>query len=425
MRTSLSVGHAPGIYHDSAQADTIAWDIRTDNRCHYAFFRATNRTLDRAGRADEPAGACVKQGNGMAHYMNWAKVHEPARYELTESGVPRVRPAEFDAARVPVSLEVKGPYGDPALIETIATRYAVSPRQVLPVPGASSANFIALTVSARHGEPVVMERPAYDPFERIASFLGLRIVPLQRRSDEGFAVRIDAVEASLQRGARAVVLTNLHNPSGQYLTLDAIGEVAQACARADATLIVDEVYLDGVFLTGRSDRWTAAGIAPNVVVTSSLTKVYGLGGLRAGWLIGNTEVIERARDVVDLLHVVDAAPATALAIHAFSKLSSLEARYRRVYENGQAVFRSWLKNEPLVRGYESHGALFECLALCDGVDADGFSEYLVTEYDTQVVSGRFFGLDGHIRISIAPPGGNLADGLARISAALRTYTSRS
>ena len=83
----------------------------------------------------------------------------------------------------------------------------------------------------------------------------------------------------------------------------------------------------------------------------------------------------------------------------------------------------FLRGEPLVTGYENHGALFECVRLPEGLDADRFSAYLVTHHDTCVVPGSFFGLPGHVRIGLAPSTGGLDEGLSRLSAALRAYPS--
>lgn len=353
------------------------------------------------------------------HYLRWFKVHPPARYELTGSGVPAVSPTDLDADSLPVSLEVNGAYGDPDLLEAIAKLYGVRPQSVVPVPGTSSANFIALAASAEHGSCVMIEHPCYDPLVRAASFLGLKVMPLQRRPELSFEVRIEQLEAGLRSGVRAVVITNLHNPSGQLLWPDIISQIARLCARVDATLVVDEVYLDAACITGRGSRWTAAALADNVIATNSLTKVYGLGGLRAGWLLADAELAERARDVMDVLSVNNAAPATALARHALARLTILEERYRRFCREGQPFFRQWLADEPLIGGYQSFGAVFECVRLPDGVEADRLSELLAREFDTQVVPGRFFGLDGHIRLSIALPTAELTEALSRISKALR------
>ncbi len=264
----------------------------------------------------------------------------------------------------------------------------------------------------------MMERPCYEPLERVSWFLGLKTVPLERRPSLAFEVFLQEVEAGLSRGARALVLTNLHNPSGRWLSPEQIREIGSACSQADATLIVDEVYLDGASLVSGRPRWTAAGLADNILATNSLTKVYGLGGLRAGWLLTRPELAERARDMMDLLSVENAGPAMSLALQAFSSLKALEDRFRRLFKEGQSTFRKWLDHEPLVQGYENFGAVFEWVKLPEGVDADGFADLLAAEHHTQVVSGSFFGMKDHIRLGVALPSTDLAEALSRISEAL-------
>ncbi len=350
-------------------------------------------------------------------YLRWAKTHRRARYELTGSGVPPARPTDLGET-LPVSLEGQGAYGHPRLIEAIAELYSVDAEAIVPVPGTSSANFMAMAATMRHGECVMLERPIYQPLQRVAHFLGLRAISLPRLAEGGFDIGIAAFEAGLEHGPRAVMVTNLHNPGGCRMSKDCVAGLADRCARVNATLIVDEVYLDAAHLTGDGPRWTAASLADNVVSTSSLTKIYGLGTLRTGWLIGSPSIVERAREIMDLLSVENAAPSTALALCALSNLKALEERYRVFHSTGQEVFGHWLAGESRVTKYPNCGALFECLRLPQGVDTNRFCDVLLNEFDTQVVNGRFFGLRDHIRISTALEAGDLSEALSRLSAAL-------
>ncbi|UCE60547.1 MAG: pyridoxal phosphate-dependent aminotransferase [Phycisphaerales bacterium] len=355
-------------------------------------------------------------------YLHWAKTHRRVRYELTGSGVPPADADDFDTPMSAVSLQVKGAYGDPQLIEALAARYNVPPDGIIPVTGASSGIFIALATSAGHGDGILVEHPVYDPISRVAAFLGLKVSILQRWPEAAFDVLTEDIEAWIGRGARAVVLTNLHNPSGQYLSQEAVQRIAQQCASAGATLIVDEVYLDAVGLVTGQPLWSAASVGDNVIAIGSLTKVYGLGGLRVGWLMTSPALAQRARQVIDLVIPENSAPSTSIALEAFAQINQFEDRYRRFHCEGQPVYRRWLEEEPLVRGYDDHGSIFVCMRLPAGVKPTALNDHLVTEYDTQVVPGEFFGLTNHIRLNVAVPPKNLTEALSRVSQALRGYT---
>jgi len=355
---------------------------------------------------------------GMS-YLHWAKVHPRVRYELTNSGVPTLSPEDFGDDPAPLPLEVRGAYGDPELIDRIAARYSVVREGVVPVPGASSAIFVGIAAAVEIGAPILVEQPVYEPIARVADFLRLRVTKLPRRPNENFGVDLDGIEDGLRDGARAVVLTNLHNPSGRLLQREQIKEIAACCERCGAVLIVDEVYLDAHSLTNGIPPWTAANLSACAIGLNSLTKVYGLSGLRIGWVLAKPAVADHARSVMNLLSSDNAAPSMALAIRAFRQMPRLEDRYRRLFENGQAVFRRWLEGEPLLRGYDSAGAIFECLRLPNGVDADSFNDLLVREFETQVTPGSFFDLPDHIRLSTWLHSDDLKEALSRISQALR------
>jgi len=335
----------------------------------------------------------------MNSYMHWAKTHPRARYELTSSNCRPIGAEVLGLTMEHVDLEDDGVYGHPSLIGAIARRYGCCESGVVPVPGASSGIFIAVSSVTEPGDTILVEQPVYNPIERVCSFLHLRVLPIRRAPADSFGVDISTVEAGLKAGARAVVLTNLHNPSGQHLSPDTIGELAARCADHDATLIVDEVYLDAAHLNKGHPRWTAA--------------------LRVGWILTNDELADRARTIMDLLSVINSAPSASIAAHAFSVIDRLEDAFRRCYQQSQPVYRQWLDGEPLVGGYPSYGALFECVKLPDGVAADRLCAALRTEHDTQVTPGAFFGLPDHIRLSLRVPPEELAEALARLSKALR------
>ncbi len=359
-------------------------------------------------------------------YLVWAKRHRRVRYELTASGVPPAELPDIDARLSHVDLGIQGSYGHPRLIEAIACRYQVDPAGVVPVPGASSGIFIALATTVRLGEAVLVEHPGYQSFRRVADFLGLRVEPMYRRPETSFQLDLDELPKALGAGTRAVVMSNLHNPSAQETDSRTLASIASLCATHGAALIVDEVYLDYGYVNLGRPLWTAASSGDNVIAIGSLTEVYGLGGLRAGWLLMSPRRAYWARRMMDYLSVDMAALSSALAIRAFAVVERLEARTRRLYEAGQPVFREWLAGQSRLRGYQNQGAVFEWLRLPDGISAGHLNNVLVRRYDTRVVPGEFFGAPDHLRVSCSGPANVLRAGLRNIADALeRLLQSRS
>ena len=351
-------------------------------------------------------------------YMQWAKLHPRVRYELTASGMPALTLVDLGLSADGMSLEITAPYGDETLRDAVAARYELEPTQVLPIASASFANFVALAAAAPAGGRVLIEHPAYEPMFKAAEVLKLDVGRLPRRVEPGCPVDLDALRDLLRQPTAAVLITNLHNPTGQYLPPATVREMATLCHEHGTTLIVDEVYLDAHWLTGRGERWTALTAGDNLVTTNSLTKLYGLGGLRIGWLGGPPALLERAKLVVDAVSPCLSAPAETIGREVLLNLAPLEERFRRAYEQGQPVFRHWLAEEQRVTGYPSCGAIFEAVRLPAGIRAHQLRDHLVQHHDTQVTPGAFFDMDDHVRIFIAGPPEDLAEGLQRVSAAL-------
>lgn len=355
-------------------------------------------------------------------YMQWAKLHPRVRFELTPSGVPLARLEDFAGDPRVVDLLERGTYGHPDLLGRVASHTGCATDGIVLVPGASCGIFVALAATCRHTDTILVEEPVYDPITRVTSFLGLRVRSIRRDPETHFAVDVDRMEAGLREGTRAVVLTNLHNPSGQYIDRPMMADIAERCVRHDARLIVDEAYLESRFLGCGGPRWTAAKFGAHVTAVQSLTKVHGLAGLRIGWLLTGAETARRAEHVMDLLSVNNAAPSMSLAIQAYDHLEMLEDRFRRVQREGQGVYRDWLSGRSDVRGYPSFGAIFECLRLPPGVSSERFCPFLRDHYETQVTPGSFFGLDDHVRLGLVLPPGDLQEALRRLGAALAQFS---
>jgi aspartate/methionine/tyrosine aminotransferase len=347
-------------------------------------------------------------------YMEWAKVRSAAPCNLSRSGLPDLPLAVLGATLDDVETHGGGGYGWPPLLEAVARRFGTSPDGVVHLPGASMANFVVLAGLLAPGDDLVVEAPTYELIVSAARFLGAGIVSFARASAEEFRIDPDAVARSMTPRTRLVALTNLHNPSSALVpdeTLFRLGEIAR---EAGACVLVDEVYLEALY---ESPPRTARRLGSQFVVTSSLTKAYGLSGLRCGWVLAEPDLARRLWRLNDLFGATHARPAETLALRALSKLPDLAPGFASLLETNRTLFREFLSaRSDLTCFVPPHGTVVFPKLLSANVSA--LCRLLRETYETSVVPGEFFGKPDHFRVGLCVETATFREGLARLGQAL-------
>jgi aspartate/methionine/tyrosine aminotransferase len=345
-------------------------------------------------------------------YMRWAKTHQAARYNLATSGVAGflLRELPWDPAR----LEINGAnsYGFRPLQSAIAVRHGVDPDCVVEAAGTSMANHLAMAAMVDPGDEVLIERPVYGPILDVALYLGADVKRFERPEENGYAVTAEAVRGALTPKTRLIIITNLHNPTSVLTPETVLREVGDLARSVGAHVLVDEVYLDAVY---ENTPQTSFHLGPEFVVTSSLTKIYGVSGLRAGWILAHAELADRMRRLNDIYGATPAFPAEQLAVAVFENLEIPRERARRVVEADRAALACFLAD---------HADRFSApklewgttcfLRLRDG-DVDEFLGRLRTDYETSAVPGRFFETPSSFRIGMGQDSEMFAEGLRRLA----------
>jgi aspartate/methionine/tyrosine aminotransferase len=352
--------------------------------------------------------------------MQWAKQHPRSRVSLAGSNLLSCDLTDLPGAREALELHGDNDNGYAPLVDAIAARYGVPRGMVVTAQGASGANFLVFAALLRAGDDVLVERPGYDPLMGPARLLGANVTRFDRRFADGYRLDPAAVAAAMTPRTRLIVITNAHNPTGVLASDADLAEVGRIAERHGALVVVDEVYLDTA-LAGPTRP--AAAHSPAFISTSSLTKSYGLAGLRCGWVIAHPDVVEsvaRARDIVD---GTGAFPAERLSVLAFSLLDHLAARARRLLEANGRTMRQFLEAHPELE-HVPPGAGTVVFPRLRGVDDAGpFVERLAREFETDVVPGRFFEAPAHFRVGFGGRPELLREGLALIERALAPATT--
>jgi hypothetical protein len=237
----------------------------------------------------------------------------------------------------------------------------------------------------------------------------------ERRMTDGWRLDLDEIAARLTPRTRLVVITNLHNPSGALASEAEIRAIADAAAAVGARVLVDEVYLELTFHDGQArTAFTAQG---NIVVTSSLTKAYGLSGLRCGWILAPAPLAERMRRLNDLFGVVPPHIAERLAVVALDRLEPLRARAQAMLGANLAAYREILGEHAALEQVVFDPATTVFARLREG-DGDPLFERLRRDHDTSLVPGRFFARPDHIRVALGGHPPATREGLTRLAEVL-------
>jgi aspartate/methionine/tyrosine aminotransferase len=206
----------------------------------------------------------------------------------------------------------------------------------------------------------------------------------------------------------------MHNPSSQLTgdaTMRRIGELAQT---AGARVLVDEVYLEAMFEAAPK---SSVHFGPQFIATRSLTKGYGLSGLRCGWIMAKPELAQRMRILHDVFGAVGPQPSERLSVVALKKLPPLITRAKGILESNRAGLRDFLDAREELNGVVPDFGT-TCFPRLEKGNVDDLWSLLYEKYDTAFVPGRFFEMPQHLRIGMCAEPESFATGLKNLGAAL-------
>ena len=349
----------------------------------------------------------------QSEYMHWAKTQGRARYNLATSGVGAFPLSEL--GRLP-PLEINGDnsYGYAPLKRAIAERHGVDADCVVTAAGTSGANYLALATLLDAGDEVLIEHPAYGLLVDALEYVGAVVKRFARTHEGGYAVEAEAVRRAITPRTKLIVVTNLHNPSSVLTEESVLREIGEIARSVGARVLVDEVYLDAVY---QNSPRTSFHLGPQFVVTSSLTKVYGVSGLRCGWILAEAELARAMWRMNDVFAATPVHPGELLSVAVFERLDAVRERFRRIVEADRKVLAEFLDRTAGVSAVRTEWGTTSFLRLA-AADAGQFLARLRAERETSAVPGRFFGAPECFRVGMGVNSEMFAEGLRRVQEAL-------
>ena len=350
-------------------------------------------------------------------YMEFSKLHSAARFNLATSGVMDCSLADLDIRLDDLEINGSSGYGYQPLLEAIAQMKSVPKESVIPAAGTSMANHLAMSALFAPGEEVLIEEPTYELLLSTALYLGAKVRRFQRRMEDDYALDPAEVAKNITPQTRLIVITNMHNPTSVLATEESLRAIGELASEAGARVLVDEVYLETLHHPAVP---TALRLGKQFVVTSSLTKAYGLGGLRCGWILAEPELAERISRLNDLFAATQVHIAERLSVIAIGQIEKLARRAEALIEANRKELKLTLC------GHSSLDLTLPAVGttafprLRRG-DVFGFHQFLRQNYETSVVPGSYFERPQHFRIGLAGDVEMTGEGLRRVAAALDAF----
>ncbi len=363
-------------------------------------------------------------------YMKWAKVHYfDAPISLVPSGMPPPGPESFE---IPQDLDLRTELlavGKDSLHAQVCRAYQTDEKECLVTAGSTQADLLAFHLFLQPGDEVLIESPAYGLFESLASTVGAKARFFKRLPEHNFDLNPERIEAAITPKTKLVVFTTVHNPSARIASPEVLKDLGERLEKRGIPGLASEVYLDfsPESPAAGGERPFAHHCHPALLSANSMTKVFGLGSVRTGWLMGRPKWIQAAADLREIYAPVLPAVPLRLSALALQQRQRLLARARQVSEEGRAHFLEALAGMPNFSAPPPQVGLTALVQVRDDqgnlLDTRAFSDWLRVEKGLGVVPGDFFGQPGSLRIGYGVPHETLSKGLALLAEGREQFTS--
>ncbi|HEY1338082.1 MAG TPA: aminotransferase class I/II-fold pyridoxal phosphate-dependent enzyme, partial [Bryobacteraceae bacterium] len=335
----------------------------------------------------------------------WENVVE---MDLSESGVRPVSLAEMAEMGLDIDAILATPLsysqsnGTIPLRETLARQYPGATADHIEVTnGTSEANYLLALALIRDGDEVAFEVPNYMQYWGVPRSLGAKVNTFRLRIDRDWEPDWDEFDRAVNPKTRLVYVSNPNNPTGSVLSDSAMERIVRRCESVGAYLIADEVYLGAEIRRERTRSFW--GMSDRVLVTSGLSKAYGIPGVRIGWIVGPPDLMQETWTQHDYITICPNKISDAVARVAVlpENREKLYARTRSILQHNVPIIRQWAESFGGFLTFREPQAGALCLIRYDSnMPSCELCERIRVNHSVLIVPGAQLGVEGFIRVWI-------------------------
>jgi aspartate/methionine/tyrosine aminotransferase len=353
------------------------------------------------------------------YLLDWLHANlKRAHHNLASSGVEAPNLGELGIETNP---DLMTDLRNLKLEDSLAEAYGIPANEVLVCAGATLAIYLAIASFLKPGDHVLIPMPNYPPEYNVPRILGAHPHRFKMTYDQGFQLNADYFAEAITKETKLIVLTNSNNPTGLKIGKRDLEKIVQAAGTNGALVFVDETFRE----FAEDPAPIARSLGDHVISAGSMTKFFGLGDIRVGWLFAGKQIMERIRSLNQWVSIEVSRLSYMIGIQAVEKRKLLSERTRKTTKENLSLGKEFIhKNKEYVEWIEPNGAPFGFPRINFGLSSKELSTQLIEEFRILISPGEFFESAGHFRLCLTRSPDKTSLALGALSDALSIISSR-
>ncbi len=285
---------------------------------------------------------------------------------------------------------------------------------ILVTTGAIEANFLLFNSLLEAGNHVVAVSPAYQQLHSVPRAIGCDLDLWSVQTEGGFAYDLNRLEALVRDDTKLIVINTPHNPTGAMLDESQLRDVIAIADRVGAWILSDEAYRWLEHDGGEKLPPPLHDMTDRAVSVGTMSKPFGLPGLRIGWLVANEGIAREAWGMRDYTSLSPAKLSDIIAQSVIANRERILPRNAAIIAENMAFARQWFKdNADLATWTEPRAGLLAMMKYNLPVDSTTIADALARDVRVMLAPGSSFGLEGYLRVGVGQRPDLFAEGLRR------------
>ncbi len=347
-------------------------------------------------------------------------------YDIGESAVKTLSVKDVDIDLEKILLRYGYHTGHPDLREALAEQYpGLSGDHIVVTTGASEANFVVVSALVKPGDHVIVEHPNYPSLYEVPRSLGCDVSLYALKFENQFRPDMDELKRMITPQTKLVSLTHPNNPTGSMISEEDLQKVVELVESYDTFLLFDETYRH--MASDENLLPPAASLSPKVISIASMSKCYGLPGIRTGWLATKSPfILDSAVAIKEQLSISNNSLGEEIALSVLRRKDKFLTDARSRIESNLELVADWMSKQTDFEWVcpEVGVVCFPRINKDMIVNPEEVYRLLAEKYRTFVVPGRCFEMDErHFRIGFGADAGEIEKGLANLNKAFNELSS--